>query len=227
MQYLTIKNWKNHQHYKDRDPPWIKLHRSLLNDYTFLRLQDASKLHLILIWLFASQSGGRIPNDTKFIQQRIGCSSPPNLKVLIESGFLIVEQDASKTLADCKQSAMPETETETETEAYKEETEAKRESEEKVSPKGSRLTTETLPLDWKTFACKERPDLNPEGVFQGFRDYWLSAAGSKGIKADWFATWRNWIRNQHGSAGGVNKQVALETRNRAAAAQALGDLQNG
>jgi len=27
-----------------------------------------------------------------------------------------------------------------------------------------------------------------------FRDYWIGVAGAKGRKADWDATWRNWIR---------------------------------
>jgi hypothetical protein len=30
-----------------------------------------------------------------------------------------------------------------------------------------------------------------------FRDYWQSVPGAKGKKADWDATWRNWIRNAH------------------------------
>ena len=28
-----------------------------------------------------------------------------------------------------------------------------------------------------------------------FRDYWVSVAGQKGVKRDWDATWRNWLRN--------------------------------
>lgn len=28
-----------------------------------------------------------------------------------------------------------------------------------------------------------------------FRDYWTACAGAKGIKLDWAATWRQWIRN--------------------------------
>ena len=110
MDYLTVKNWDQYQHYKERDPPWIKLHRNLLNDYEFACLQDASKLHLMLIWLLASQSNGRIPNDASYIQSKISTSTKPNINLLIEKGFLI----ASNMLADCKQSAMPETEAETE-----------------------------------------------------------------------------------------------------------------
>ena len=53
MNYLRVKNWEKFQHYKDRTPPWIKLYRDLLNDYEFSCLQDASKAHLMLIWLLA------------------------------------------------------------------------------------------------------------------------------------------------------------------------------
>jgi hypothetical protein len=27
-----------------------------------------------------------------------------------------------------------------------------------------------------------------------FRDYWRGMPGQKGVKADWDATWRNWVR---------------------------------
>ena len=114
MIYLRVKNWDEFQHYKDRNPPWIKLHRCLLDDYEFSCLQDASKAHLMLIWLFASQSDGRIPSDPKFLKSKLGLDKEPDLKTLVDQGFLISEQnasvDASKTLADC----YPETETETE-----------------------------------------------------------------------------------------------------------------
>lgn len=111
MQYLRVKNWEDFQHYKDRNPPWIKLHRGLLHDYDFICLQDASKMQLMLIWLLASQMDNRIPADEDFIKKQIGISGKLNLKELIDKGFLI---DDSNMLADCKQSAMPETETETE-----------------------------------------------------------------------------------------------------------------
>lgn len=111
--FLRVRNWSEFQHYKDRTPPWIKLHRDLLRDYKFSCLQDASKLHLVLIWLLASQLDNEIPNDSAWIQRQIGVSEPVDLKSLIDIGFL----ECSKTLAPCKQSAMPETE------AYKQETE--------------------------------------------------------------------------------------------------------
>jgi uncharacterized protein YdaU (DUF1376 family) len=66
--------------------------------------------------------------------------------------------------------------------------------------KGTRFDLVAIPEEWVLFCRKERSDLNPSVVFDGFRDYWVSVAGSKGVKLDWTATWRNWIRNQKTSA---------------------------
>lgn len=95
MRYLRVKNWTEFQHYKDRNPPWIKLHRALLDDYEFSRLQDASKAHLLLIWLFASQHEGGVPDDPKFLQKKLGLDKEPDLESLVSRGFLIPEQIAS------------------------------------------------------------------------------------------------------------------------------------
>ena len=72
--------------------------------------------------------------------------------------------------------------------------------------KGTRLSLDAIPEEWVLFCKKERSDLNPILVFESFKDYWVAAPGSKGVKADWFATWRNWIRNQKQSFN-VDKQV--------------------
>jgi hypothetical protein len=104
--WLKIKNWNNFQHYKDRNPPWIKLHRALLDDYAFAALPDAQKAHLVLLWLFAaSQAGGRIPNDAPFLSRKLGTTEQINLESLVADGFLILEQIASDAIADCKQGA--------------------------------------------------------------------------------------------------------------------------
>ena len=105
MAYLKIKNWSEFQHYKDRNPPWIKLHRTLLDDYEFSRLQDASKAHLMLIWLFASQKNGAIPNDPEFLKDKLGLQRAPDLNLFVKQGLLIPEQDASSELAERKQNA--------------------------------------------------------------------------------------------------------------------------
>jgi uncharacterized protein YdaU (DUF1376 family) len=63
--------------------------------------------------------------------------------------------------------------------------------------RGSRLPTDwSLPEEWKAWAEQERPDLNTKTVADSFRDFWISKAGAGGVKLDWQATWRNWIRSQ-------------------------------
>ena len=53
-----------------------------------------------------------------------------------------------------------------------------------------------LPDDWAVWAKAERPDLDPMAVADQFRDHWVAKAGKDGRKADWLATWRNWVRAQ-------------------------------
>ena len=82
--------------------------------------------------------------------------------------------------------------------------EEKRREEEKTeeapsakSPRGTALPKDwTLPDDWKTWAEKERPDVDVVTVADSFRDFWIAKPGKDGRKADWQATWRNWVRNQ-------------------------------
>jgi uncharacterized protein YdaU (DUF1376 family) len=66
-----------------------------------------------------------------------------------------------------------------------------------VGARGTRLSTDwELSEEQKQFCKQERPDLDPVKVSDGFKDYWISVAGAKGVKKDWDATWRNWVRNQ-------------------------------
>ena len=65
------------------------------------------------------------------------------------------------------------------------------------SQRGSRLATNwVLPDEWEYWANKERPDLNARQVAEQFRDFWCAKPGKDGVKLDWQATWRNWVRNQ-------------------------------
>lgn len=89
MRYLTVRNWAQFQHYNKRNPPWIKLHRAIVDDYNFSALKDRTKGHLFMIWILASATEGRVPHDPKFIAQRIGSNEPLDLHALIDGGFLL------------------------------------------------------------------------------------------------------------------------------------------
>ena len=110
---LTPKNWSSFQHYKDRSPAWIKLHRGLLDDFEFSRLPVASRALAPLLWLLASESDdGEISGSIEEIAFRVRMIETDlreAIKPLIESGFFI---DDSSLLAECKHEAIPEREEE-------------------------------------------------------------------------------------------------------------------
>ena len=108
MEYLKIKNWDRYQHYRDRNPPWIKLYNSLLDDYEYSCLQDASKLLLMSLFLVASKCENRIPADKSFIRSKSGIKGKIDFVPLIEAGFIHFDGNASEVLADRKQNGVPE-----------------------------------------------------------------------------------------------------------------------
>lgn len=115
---LRIRNWDRWQSYrKDRgQPPWIKIHRCIMRNPEWVDLTDAQRGQLVAIWLLAADHDGVIPASPATIRKLCFMDSEPNLKVLMEKGF--IEHDA--TLAsEWRQADAPETETETETEEEK------------------------------------------------------------------------------------------------------------
>ena len=77
-------------------------------------------------------------------------------------------------------------------------------------PRGARLPADWVPSEDLIAFCKtDRPDLNPAAVADRFRDFWIAQPGTKGVKLDWDATWRNWVRNE--KAGGGTKAAAKTT----------------
>ena len=127
---VTIKNWSRFQHYKGRRPPWIKLHRSLLDDRAFAELADYAGKLLIQLWLIGSESDdGTITGDIEDIAFRVHRDVGevlPALQELALSGFIQMgTDDASTVLAD-RQQVAPESAPETERETEREQTRRKR-----------------------------------------------------------------------------------------------------
>jgi hypothetical protein len=112
---LQPKNWAVFQHYKDRCPPWIKLHRDLLNDRAYMRLPIASKAIAPMLWLLASESkDGVFDGSLDELVFRLHITPKEyqdGVKPLIDNDFFIL---VSGVLAERKQDAIPETEGETE-----------------------------------------------------------------------------------------------------------------
>lgn len=191
MRHFQVRNWSKFQHYKNRNPPWIKLHTELLENYEFASLQDASKLLAMCIWMLAARSDNKIPADPDWIKSKCNLKSKPDLSPLFDAGFIewiqelpSLEQDASKALADCEQSA------DSEERRDRGEGEGASASKPKPSKPSKRcppdfIVTEEL----KTWAAEACPGVDIEKQTAAFRDHQF-----KDAHTDWEATWRNWIR---------------------------------
>ena len=66
-----------------------------------------------------------------------------------------------------------------------------------VSKRGSRLAEDWfLPTAWGEWALGEGfSEAAIRDQAERFRDYWHAAPAARGVKADWLATWRTWMRN--------------------------------
>jgi hypothetical protein len=94
---LRIRNWSRFQHYKDRNPPWIKLHAEVFTSQDWVALDDTSKALMLICMVVAAKHDGCVPDDPDYIKRVAYLSKRPNLKPLIDCGFLEIPQaDASE-----------------------------------------------------------------------------------------------------------------------------------
>lgn len=104
MARYRIVKWHDHQHYKDRCPPWIKLHHSLLTSEVWVMGDDATRALAVASMLLAARNNdndGTFNGDPEYIKRFAYLNSKPNFKPLLDNGFIEVVQDVSTVLAIC------------------------------------------------------------------------------------------------------------------------------
>jgi hypothetical protein len=97
-----------------------------------------------------------------------------------------------------------ETEIETERET---EIETEIETEREVERKRETKRASRLPDTWHPRAEDGIDNLE----LAKFRDYWKAVPGQKGVKLDWDATWRNWLRTAGKSPTNAKPSVEVRT----------------
>lgn len=117
--FLRVKNWSRFQHYKKRNPPWIRLHRSILRDRHFLMLTEIEQWQLVRLWLIASENDNKLADDEAWLRRAIGTRKTLPVSTFKRLGFLETwsseaetpgnnGDDASEPLAPGMQSAEPD-----------------------------------------------------------------------------------------------------------------------
>ena len=199
---FKIKNWSSFQSYKDRQPPWIRLHKNLLDDFAFQKMGAEARAMLPMLWLMASEDKDPVSGLIRFGYEAVAFRLRMQEKVvkaaiaeIIRAGFITEEKTTSyETVTGSLRNCHSETETETET--YSKETEKETESGvAKTRPKkATQLPSDfELPEEWGEWA--EGLGMTFDQIVlesEKFKDYWH---GTGKPKADWQATWRNWIRS--------------------------------
>ena len=72
MKHLRVTNLTSYQHYSKRNPPWVKLHRTSLNDYDLRNMPPISRLCFHYCTILASETDNFIPYDLKYLSERMG-----------------------------------------------------------------------------------------------------------------------------------------------------------
>ena len=111
-QWIVIPNWEKFQHYKDRDPSWIKLYTELEHRDDWLHLTLAERGLLVCIWIEYTLRNGELRSADlpSFVLQKIPRRSLDSLQA---AGF--IEVSASKPSRARAGARSREEETETET----------------------------------------------------------------------------------------------------------------
>ncbi len=114
--WIVIPRWDEFQHYKNRDPSWVKNYTRLLRDWNYVGLTFRLRGILHGIWLLYAASGLELGASPAQLGRMLGDDSVRmrDLQSLSDAGF--IQLSASRPLASRYHAASPEKETEIETE---------------------------------------------------------------------------------------------------------------
>lgn len=117
LKYFSVKNFPRYQHYKDRNPAWVKLYREILTSESWVLGTDLSRVVQVASMLLAPRYDNKIPHCFHLLKKvmHLECKEAQfaqAIKHLAQTDFLEIQgleepcyQDASMLLADCKQDA--------------------------------------------------------------------------------------------------------------------------
>lgn len=102
--------------------------------------------------------------------------------------------------------------------------EAEAEKPARKEPRATRLPPDwVLPDEQARWALQERPDWKPDDVIRVsllFRDHWR---GKGEARADWAATWRNWVRRERANSTAPPRALTAHEKRTATARAMYGD----
>lgn len=191
--HYRITEWKRYQHYKDRSPPWIKLHRDLLTSRTWVMLDDASRVLAVACMLIAADTDNEIPADRDFITRRAFLHQEPDFAPLVAVGFLEehgvsdAPDDGASTMLANRTKCSPE---------------ERRGEESRSGAQAPRTVIRFKPptvTEVREYVTERDSGVDPEAFVDFYQSKdWM--VGKNRMK-DWKAAVRTWERNGRGGNG--------------------------
>jgi hypothetical protein len=194
--------------------PWFRLYSEFAHDPKIQMLSEAmQRRYVMLLCLRCSEVLETLHETEIAFQLRLSAEELDETKQLFISKKFIDKQwnllnwDKRQFVSDSstmrvarhrekKKQVSNSNETLQERQSNAIDTEADTDKKQNKRKFGSRLTQDWVLLKtWGEWAQQERPDLDVRKVADQFKDYWIAQPGQKGVKLDWEATWRNWVRN--------------------------------
>lgn len=198
---IRIPKWSDFQQYRDRKPPWIKLHRQLLDNRQWALLSGEAAKMLVEIWLIASESDdGTIAIGTEDLAWRRHRDPAALDAMLVElelHGFVELSVRDNSTAVrphpSCtdpyelvqKRTSETEVETEVEVEVETENIGSK------AKPKKTRLPDSWAPIESH---LKKAAELGVDLADQAER-FRLFHASKGNTFVDWDLAFHTWLRN--------------------------------
>jgi hypothetical protein len=194
--------------------PWFRLYSEFAHDPKIQMLSEAmQRRYVMLLCLRCSEVLETLHETEIAFQLRLSTAELDETKQLfiaknfIDKQWNLLNWDKRQFVSDSSTMRVARHREKKKQESNVDETLQKRPSnatdtdtdtdtEKKKNKRGSRLASDfCFTKEWEDFCQQTRPELNPVKTFDQFKDYWIAQAGQKGVKLDWFATWRNWVRS--------------------------------
>jgi hypothetical protein len=200
-----LRGWEKYQHYKDRDPPWVKLYRDLLTSESWVEGTDISRLVQVASILLAARYTNKIPLRWSLIRKVANLDFNEKqftdaVNHLAVTNFLEIQEievPASATLATCAK----QNET-----LYSETEQSRAETEGASAPQKRRKKSPEIPLpdDFSVdaaladYSTAHLPDVDVKALEETFR---LTAKKKQWAYADWRLAFQGYVRNAMPGSG--------------------------
>lgn len=95
MKFISVTDPKRLQHYRERNPPWIKLYRDLFSDPDFQKLPESARLQLLFLQTLVPEFDNKIPYDAKWLQGRMATDERMQIPLLAKTGWIRILEFAT------------------------------------------------------------------------------------------------------------------------------------